>query len=188
MKKLSLISVLVLIISFFSFPSTSYCQIKGTWSVGWSIGFISKGGAFIKYYPADGIAVEVFAGGYPHIWHVGSEISIHPFTVATDGYKNLAVTAGYSWFGGSGPISSSSHGLNFGVDLFFTTKKSKFFTEEGWNENFFISIGGTYLLDGRVIEYNEETEERIIKEIPDRFNWRPFIEGGTVYLNGLKEL
>jgi hypothetical protein len=156
-------------------------QYQGTWAIGWSIGFTTKGGGFIKYYITDGLSVEVFAGVLPHIYHFGGELSFHPLMLGSADFRNFALTAGYSIFGSGGHnFAYSGKGLNFGADLLCTTKQSEFFSKDGYRENFFISLGGTYKT--RTRQYIRDSDhENTININKDRHKWQPFFESGVKY-------
>lgn len=182
-KLLALFPILVLLVAN---PISCYSQVKGSWSIGWSLGFTTKGGAFVKYYVDDGVALEVFGGSFPHIWHVGTEVSVHPLMLADTKYRNFAVTAGYSWFGGFGPHSSfNGRGINFGGEFSFTTKQSDLFNNDGaeLEENFFASIGGTYVIE-REVSIHDTAEYEKSDTLPDTTRKEPtlipYFEGGVV--------
>lgn len=184
--RITLLIITSVFIFFIAEPTSCYSQTKGSWSIGWSLGFTTKGGAFVKYYVADGIALEVFGGGFPHIWHAGTEVSVHPLMLTSTKYRNLAVTAGYSWFGGSGSYSSyNGRGINFGGEFSFTTKQSQLFTKDGIgvNENLFISAGGTYVTSKKTSTSNLEKSKKENIHIDNGKSYLrfvPYLEGGIV--------
>ena len=185
--KIILLAIVFFCIGLVSNPIPCYSQVKGSWSIGFSIGMFTKGGVFVKYYFEDGVALEVFGGGFPHILHAGSEVSIHPFMFTPSDYRNFAVTGGYSWFESSGPYSSSNgRGINIGTEISFTTKQSQLFTEDGINENFFISIGGTYIIKQELTIHDKEGYKNLNNGQDTsqvQLNWLPFIEAGLVIYN-----
>ena len=183
MKQKFILTLIALLLIAMIYTNDLKGQDQGTWAIGWSIGFVTKGGGFIKYYVADGLSVEVFGGGFPHIYHFGGELSFHPLMIGSADYRNIALTAGYSVFGSSGRSSSySGQGFNFGADFLFTTKQSEFFTKDGYRENFFFSLGGTYITKSKETKYEDDSNQvnsTILNG--DQYTWRPFFEGGVKY-------
>ncbi len=166
MKKLSFL----IIITFILLTQKSLYAQQGTFSIGFSLGLITKGGLSFGYSITDKILIEFHYIAEPRMSANGIALRIYPIT---DNYNSYFIW-GYSFFGSSLSYfnkdtlgleitnkTESFEGFNFGIGNEFNLNKS--------NLKMPIELGINYVVDAKSStniwkEKNTETENELISE------------------------
>ncbi len=155
-------------------------QRKGEVVFGLSIGLISKGILSIKYFPADGFAIELHGGVVPGLYNVG--LALHNYFDLER--PNTFMEVGIANFGGMPEgvdmdstsadtivsLGASIWGINLGFGREFISG----------SDVYFFAGGPTYILDRRINYLNTRTRE-FFDEEEMTLKWIGFIEGGQSY-------
>jgi hypothetical protein len=82
----------LLMIALLIAPAGINAQEKGTLMLSFSFSF-AKGGLGFSYFVSDGVGIETFVGGIPHLcFHLGAGVILNPNPPNGDLYFNVALT------------------------------------------------------------------------------------------------